>query len=641
MGRARRRRTPTRCSPTSGSRSAATTSRRRAATGPHLLSEPEERILSDKSLTAQRRVGAAVLGAHLRDHRRPRRRDREPRGGPVAAAVARPRRAPSGRRRGHRRRSRRACAPGRSCSTRCSSTSRSTTGCATTTAGSRAATSTTRRATSRSRRSSTRCRRATTSRSAGTRSKAQLLGLDRIADYDRMASVASADEEFGWNEARELVLDAYALVLARARRPPRSASSTSAGSTRRSARGSGRARSARTPCRASTRTCCSTGRRAAATCSRSRTRWATASTPTSRATRASSTRPRRSRSPRPRRCSARRSRSAGCSTRPTIPTQRLALLAESLEGQIATVFRQVAMNRFEDRVHTVRRDEGELSVERFNDAVGGHPGRRCSATRSRSPRATARGGPTSRTSWARPGYVYAYAYGQLLALSVYRAYEQQGATFVPRYLELLRQRWVEVARGARRDRRPRPRRPGVLGRRARDRRRAARRGRGRRARTGRRTGQRLVWHGRRGWRSASGGSGDHRVPRCPSTSTSTCPHELEEHEAGHAGVSGGSATSRSSPRSCSRSPRCASRGAGTRPRSGAGSRRGATRRRARRAASRTAPRRRRQQARLQDLLNFNRWLEAEVAGNVAAGGPLRAAVPRRVPARVRGVARAG
>jgi oligoendopeptidase F len=33
--------------------------------------------------------------------------------------------------------------------------------------------------------------------------------------------------------------------------------------------------------------------------------------------------------------------------------------------------------------------------------------------------------------------VYAYAYGQLLALSVYRQYERQGAAFVPAYLELL------------------------------------------------------------------------------------------------------------------------------------------------------------------------------------------------------------
>ena len=36
-----------------------------------------------------------------------------------------------------------------------------------------------------------------------------------------------------------------------------------------------------------------------------------------------------------------------------------------------------------------------------------------------------------------PGYVYAYAYGQLLALSVYARYEERGADFVPAYLELL------------------------------------------------------------------------------------------------------------------------------------------------------------------------------------------------------------
>jgi oligoendopeptidase F len=40
--------------------------------------------------------------------------------------------------------------------------------------------------------------------------KAQLLGLPKLADYDRMASVASSEEEFGWTEARALVLDAYA-----------------------------------------------------------------------------------------------------------------------------------------------------------------------------------------------------------------------------------------------------------------------------------------------------------------------------------------------------------------------------------------------------------------------------------------------
>ena len=36
-----------------------------------------------------------------------------------------------------------------------------------------------------------------------------------------------------------------------------------------------------------------------------------------------------------------------------------------------------------------------------------------------------------------PGYVYAYAYGQLLALSVYGRYLEEGESFVPRYIELL------------------------------------------------------------------------------------------------------------------------------------------------------------------------------------------------------------
>ena len=49
------------------------------------------------------------------------------------------------------------------------------------------------------------------------------------------------------------------------------------------------------------------------------------------------------------------------------PESRLALLAESIEGSIATVFRQVAMNQFEDRVHNARRTEGELPVERLGD----------------------------------------------------------------------------------------------------------------------------------------------------------------------------------------------------------------------------------------------------------------------------------
>ena len=78
-------------------------------------------------------------------------------------------------------------------------------------AGSRAATSPTRRATSRCRRSSTRCRRRYDIPQRWYALKAQLLGLDRLADYDRMASVGQRRRASSAGTRRAtLVLDAYA-----------------------------------------------------------------------------------------------------------------------------------------------------------------------------------------------------------------------------------------------------------------------------------------------------------------------------------------------------------------------------------------------------------------------------------------------
>jgi oligoendopeptidase F len=116
---------------------------------------------------------------------------------------------------------------------------------------------------------------------------------------------------------------------------------------------------------------------------------------------------------------------------------RLDLLAGSLDGAVAAVFRQVAMNRFEHAVHTERRERGELATDRFgelwletqSDLLGD---------------AVDLAGEYA-LWWSyvphfmdTPGYVYAYAYGHLLALSVYRRYEEAGPGFVPSYLDLLR-----------------------------------------------------------------------------------------------------------------------------------------------------------------------------------------------------------
>jgi oligoendopeptidase F len=118
------------------------------------------------------------------------------------------------------------------------------------------------------------------------------------------------------------------------------------------------------------------------------------------------------------------------------PESRLGLLADNLDGAVATVFRQTAMNRFEDLVHTARRAEGELDIERFGQAWAESQGEMLGDAVEIT--------DGYRTWWSyiphfihTPGYVYAYAYGQLLALSVYRRYEERGPDFVPKYVRLL------------------------------------------------------------------------------------------------------------------------------------------------------------------------------------------------------------
>ena len=119
------------------------------------------------------------------------------------------------------------------------------------------------------------------------------------------------------------------------------------------------------------------------------------------------------------------------------PAERLDLLAGALDGAVAAVFRQVAMNRFEDAIHTERRERGELSVERFGELWLG--------TQADLLGDSVDVGDDYGIWWSyiwhfvdAPGYVYAYAYGHLLALSVYRRYEEEGEGFVESYLDLLR-----------------------------------------------------------------------------------------------------------------------------------------------------------------------------------------------------------
>ena len=116
--------------------------------------------------------------------------------------------------------------------------------------------------------------------------------------------------------------------------------------------------------------------------------------------------------------------------------EKLSLLTNKLEQIFATVFRQIAMNRFEDVIHNERRDKGELSSERFGELW--------IKSQQEMFRDTVTLTENYNVWWSyiphfleAPGYVYAYAFGELLVLALYRRFVEEGEEFVPKYMELL------------------------------------------------------------------------------------------------------------------------------------------------------------------------------------------------------------
>jgi oligoendopeptidase F len=119
------------------------------------------------------------------------------------------------------------------------------------------------------------------------------------------------------------------------------------------------------------------------------------------------------------------------------PANRLALLVAKIDDTLATVFRQVAMNRFENRIHTDRREHGELDADQFAE--------HWMATQRAMFAGSVTLGDHYQHWWSyvphflhTPGYVYAYAFGELLVLALYAQYEQSESGFADQYLDLLR-----------------------------------------------------------------------------------------------------------------------------------------------------------------------------------------------------------
>jgi oligoendopeptidase F len=123
-------------------------------------------------------------------------------------------------------------------------------------------------------------------------------------------------------------------------------------------------------------------------------------------------------------------------TKENDPAARLAMTASKIEDSFATIFRQISMNRFEHAYHTARRGEGELSTARLNELW------------LDTQRAMFGDSVTLREDYGlwwsyiphflhTPGYVYAYAFGELLVLALFNVYQKRGADFVPAYLDVL------------------------------------------------------------------------------------------------------------------------------------------------------------------------------------------------------------
>jgi oligoendopeptidase F len=117
--------------------------------------------------------------------------------------------------------------------------------------------------------------------------------------------------------------------------------------------------------------------------------------------------------------------------------EKLALYAEKIEGIFATIFRQAAMYRFEQELHNSRRELGELTTAQIGEMWQ----RNVQSMFGDSVEL----GEEHANWWmyvshfiGSPFYVYAYSFGELLVMALYSMYRREGASFVPKYLELLK-----------------------------------------------------------------------------------------------------------------------------------------------------------------------------------------------------------
>jgi oligoendopeptidase F len=118
------------------------------------------------------------------------------------------------------------------------------------------------------------------------------------------------------------------------------------------------------------------------------------------------------------------------------PQALKSLYINKIEESFASVFRQIAMYNFEKKLHAAHGEKGELLVEEINSIW-------------RDTQSEIFQGSVTLTDnydlwWSyiphfirTPFYVYAYAFGELLSLSVYNLYKQKGDNIKQTYFDFL------------------------------------------------------------------------------------------------------------------------------------------------------------------------------------------------------------
>jgi len=112
------------------------------------------------------------------------------------------------------------------------------------------------------------------------------------------------------------------------------------------------------------------------------------------------------------------------------------MLRQVIEDGIATTFRQLQFNRFEDRVHNARRETGELSTAQISDHF------RAAEKDFFGTAMTPHKGAENFWMYVQhfvavPGYVYAYCASYLIVLALYKRFLDEGKGFLPKYEKML------------------------------------------------------------------------------------------------------------------------------------------------------------------------------------------------------------